>query len=119
MQTDTIVAVDPAPYDGTERRSKPRLTVPFPVVLRGIDASGERFDADAAVDNLSASGFYVRIGREVRPGSTLRGLIRLSTAADAITQAARVTVRGVVLRSEPQADGSSGLAVALTKHRFL
>lgn len=63
-----------------DRRRHPRLRVPFPAMLRGKDASGESFEVDAVLDNISAGGLYVRLGRCVKRGARLFAVVRLSTS---------------------------------------
>src|SRR5438270_3427276 len=51
---------------GAERRRRPRLYEPFPVMVRGVDASGTSFEINTVLDNMSADGLYVRLRRQVR-----------------------------------------------------
>jgi hypothetical protein len=102
-----------------ERRRVIRVDVPFPATVRGVDRMGERFTLDAALDNLSACGLYVRLARSVEPGTTLFVVVRLSTAPADAASAPYVAFRGLVRRVEPQSDGRYGLAVEFTRHRFL
>jgi len=54
-----------------DRRSKPRVKHPSPAFVKGMDTSGETFDIEASVDNLSTSGIYLRIARQVHQGTPL------------------------------------------------
>jgi hypothetical protein len=63
---------------GADRRRHPRLRAPFPAILRGKDASGESFEVNAVLDNISAGGLYVRLGRYVKRGTRLFAVVRLS-----------------------------------------
>src|SRR5262245_29330904 len=56
---------------GAERRRHPRLRKPFPATVRGVDAYGESFEADTVLDNLSAGGLYLRLGRCVKQKTKL------------------------------------------------
>ena len=67
----------------------------------------------------SAGGLYVRLRRRVEPGVKLFAVVRLATATDSAAPAPCVAVRGVVRRAEPQPDGTYGVRVACTHHRFL
>ena len=96
-----------------------RLYGPFPARVRGVDASGETFKADAAVDDISAGGMYLRIGRRVESGATLFVVTQFSPSWAAEVRAPRVALRGRVLRVEPRPAGVYGVAVAITRHRFL
>lgn len=92
--------------------------MPFPVTIKGRDASNREFKLDAWLDNLSAGGIYLRLAQALLPGTRLFLIIRLSTQAGE-RQCPRVAARGVVLRSELQPDGTYGLAVVFTRYRFL
>ena len=63
---------------GADRRRHPRLYTPFPATLRGKDASGESFEVNAVLDNISAGGLYVRLERCVKRGTRLFVIVRLS-----------------------------------------
>ncbi len=63
---------------GADRRCHPRLCAPFPAIIRGKDASGEPFEVNAALDNISAGGLYVRLERCVKRGMKLFVIVRLS-----------------------------------------
>ena len=124
LLNQTITDLQPAahsmpPYQDIESRSSPRIELPFPATVRGVDATGERFTLDTVLDNLSAGGLYLRLARPVRRGMKLFIVVRLSTCRDPEVPAARVALQGVVLRAEPQPDGRCGVAVVFQRHRFL
>ena len=108
-------------YSGQERRRHPRIYDFFPIWirLRSVDANGAVFIADTVLDNFSAGGLYVRLVRHVAPGARLFGVVRLSTTPAPNVPAPWVALRAVVRRVEPQPDGTWGVAVAFTRHRFL
>jgi hypothetical protein len=66
---------------GADRRRHPRLRTPFPAILRGKDASGESFEVNAVLDNISAGGLYVRLERCVKRGTRLFVVVRLSATS--------------------------------------
>ena len=107
----------PAIYGSVERRRKPRITGPFPAVVRGVDAGGETFELNAVIDNISAGGLYVRLGQRVVPGTTLFLLASFSSAE--WIAAPRLALHGIALRTELAPCGACGVAVALSYHRFL
>src|SRR5215475_8926063 len=92
------------PSDGESRRLE-RIYEPFPVIVRSVDASGERFEIHTVLSNFSASHLYVRLERRVDPGTKLFALVRLSTSEPELP-APRVAVRGVVVSVEPRYDGT-------------
>jgi hypothetical protein len=105
--------------DGMERRSMPRIELPFPAIVRGVDRCGERFELHTPLDNLSATGLYLRLARPVEPGATLFIVVRLTTTPGQWTVGPGVAARGTVLRVDPRSGGAFGLAVAFRRHRFL
>lgn len=105
--------------EGVERRVKPRIDRPFPATVRGMDAGGEAFEINTVLDNLSADGLYLRLRQRVQPGTVLSIIIRLSSAPMNGVHAPRIAIDGVVLRAELKPDGTCGIAIKLTHHRFL
>jgi hypothetical protein len=102
-----------------ERRSRPRVSVPFPARMRGVDSNGQAFKQDVVLDNISPGGLYLRLARSIRPGTRVSVAVRLSAAPASKVSALRLVARGVVLRAEPQPDGTCGIAVAFTRRRIL
>ena len=102
-----------------ERRHAPRLAFSFPVAVVGVDAGEGAFDVSTVLDNISAAGLYVKLGRRVEPGTPLLVVVHLCAAGRETLDTARVAINGLVLRSEPQPCGACGLAVKFTSHRFL
>ena len=99
-------------------RCHERIYEPFPVMVRGVGASKETFEINTVLDNFSASSLYVRLERRIEPGIKLFAIVHVSMSPPEVP-APRVTVRGVVLRTEPQPDGTWGVAVRFTRYRFL
>ena len=108
-----------ADYDGTERRSKPRMEGSFPTVVHGVDASNETFQIQTTIDNLSAGGLYLRLSQRLEPGMTLFFVTSLLMPGRANASAPRLALHGVVLRAELTHGGACGVAVALSNYRFL
>lgn len=102
-----------------ERRRRPRIYECFPAKVRGKDSGGERFDIDTVLDNISSEGLYVRLARDTEIGSDMFVVVRLSSADSGQVFAPRVAIHGEVLRREPQADGSYGVAIGFHHRRFL
>ncbi|MBA3257325.1 MAG: PilZ domain-containing protein [Pyrinomonadaceae bacterium] len=98
-----------------ERRGHPRIYQPFLTTLRDYNgpACGLVFKIETVLDNLSASGMYLRLAQRVGEGTEIHAFIQLpkpSTTQEASSQL--VATRGVVLRAKPQPDGMCGIAVA-------
>jgi hypothetical protein len=108
-----------ADYEGTERRSKPRIKGAFPAVVHGVDAGNETFQVETTIDNISAGGLYLRLRQRLVPGTTLFFIASLSTPGSVNASAPRLALHGVVLRTELTRGGACGVAVALSNHRFL
>lgn len=95
------------------------IAMPFPVVIRGVDTSGDRFEFFTMLDTLSTGGLYVRLSQSVEQGATVFVVIRLSTMPNVTVSAPYVAARGLVVRVERPDDRVYGIAVAFTRHRFL
>jgi hypothetical protein len=106
-------------YGGIERHGAVRVAIPFPATVRGMDQTGDRFTLDTILDNLSSTGLYLRIAQPVERGARLFVVVRLAIASAHQIPAACVAVQGAVLRAELRSDGTCGVAVAFTRHRFL
>ncbi|HVG33295.1 MAG TPA: hypothetical protein VM911_09450 [Pyrinomonadaceae bacterium] len=90
----------------------PRIYGPFAARVRGRDARGEQFESEAAVDDLSAADFNLRLRRQMEQGARLFTVARLHKAL--------VAMRGIVLKAEPTADGLLwALSVQIVHNRFL
>jgi hypothetical protein len=114
---DANRTVNSAPYQrvtSPERRRTPRIEVPFPAIVRGVDVDAQAFETHTALDNLSCYGLYLRLAQQVAPGMRLFVVIRLSVAPNANC----IALRGVVLRMEPRT-GVFGISVGFTHHRFI
>ena len=116
-QSNSPISTPALPQD-VERRHALRVDLPFPAVVRGVDATGKRFTLRTTLDNLSACGLYLRLQRPVEPGAALFLVVQLSTATDS-APAPTIAIRGTVLRTEPQVNGRCGVALKFNQHRFL
>jgi hypothetical protein len=99
-----------------ERRSKPRITNPFPTTVQGTDVLGRPFEAECAIDNMSSRGVYLRLSNQVSLGDELTVVVKFHNLSGA-TANARLQCH--VLRAEPQTKGLFGLALAITGYKFL
>ena len=99
-----------------ERRQKARIKEPFPARIWGVDSGDLPFNVEGVVDNMSSTGLYLRTPRMVDAGIEVRLIVHLLHGPSSGVTA---SVQGRVLRSEKQDDGKHGLAIAISKHRFL
>jgi hypothetical protein len=113
-------ACDSTPdYDDLfERRSMPRIVMPFLATVRGVDQTGDRFRIDTVLDNFSAAGLYLRLVRPIELGATLFVVVRFTVTLAAGPTAPGVAARGVVVWVEPQ-PGAWGIALKFMRQRFL
>jgi hypothetical protein len=87
--------------------------------VRGIEANDQPFEEHTVLDNLSSCGLYLRFGRQVQQGVGLVVHIRFSSSSDTNAPIAWIDVQGMVLRIEPHPDGVYGIAIELTRYRFI
>ena len=102
-----------------ERRAKPRIRAVGPAMVRAVDPVQGRVEEDGTLENLSATGLYLLLGRQVPPGSSLFVLFRFSQVFEGQNQAPRIAVRGTVVRAEPKTNGTFGVAVKFRHYRFV
>ena len=103
-----------------ERRETGRIRTPVLVRIRKVGA-GHGADVISVVDNLGAGGFYVRLRQRVEPGERLSALIRFAAERGeaAPSSQARIAVRGHVLRVENLGAGAYGVAVRISRYKFM
>ena len=101
---------------GEDRRQSDRLAASFETVVRRPHAFGAKRQVSGVLENLSGDGAFVRTSEEVRLGEQVFVVFRLSATGHT---GARVAARGRVVRSERQPNGSAGIAVRFSSHRFL
>lgn len=106
-------------YDGVERRQKPRVYEPFFTVVRGVDGEGKSIEVNTLLDNISASGLYMRLAKRVKLGERLFMIIHLPSFLPDEQETGRIAAMGVVLRSEQRSGDLCGLAIRFIRHRFL
>ncbi len=112
--------VGPADFNrGIERRSKARVRTPFPATVRGVNTKGEAFETRTHLNNLSAGGLHLDLPQPVDEAAKLFIVIWLAPEPTSEVSTPRVAVRGTALRAEAHADGTYGVAVAISKHKFL
>lgn len=99
-----------------ERRAKPRVAEPFNTTVSGIDKTGEFFELDCTLDNISSTGLYLKVPRQLEQGSEVRLVVNFS--AD-LTPAGGAAIKGVALRCDAQVEQTWGLAVAITEYAFI
>jgi PilZ domain len=120
MRTSVQVDLMDAPQPMLkERRFSARIEANYPARLRGSDVNNEPFKEETVLENFSGGGLYLRLKRMLREGSRVFVAVRLSTAPDPEIAVVRLAALGTVLRVEPQADGSYGVAIEFQRRRLL
>jgi len=99
-----------------ERRQKARIKEPFPARIWGVDSGDLPFNVDGEVENISSTGVFLKTPRSVNIGSKVKLIVHFLSGP---TSGVTASLQGRILRSEPQGDGKHGLAIAISKHRFL
>ncbi len=101
---------------GGDRRQSDRLAGPFETLMRLRQSFGVKRQVAAVVENLSGDGAFVRTTETINPGEHVFVVFRLSATGHT---GPHVAARGRVVRSEHQPNGSRGIAVQFSTHRFL
>jgi hypothetical protein len=99
-----------------ERRQKARIKEPFPARIWGLDSGNLPFNVDGVIDNISSTGLYLKAAKAVSVGDEVKLIVHFLNGP---TSGVTASVQGSILRSELQGDGKYGLAIAISKHRFL
>jgi hypothetical protein len=102
----------------SDRRIKPRVVCEYPVIIEGYDGDGNKYNESARLSNLSASGLFMKAQRNIENGTTL-SVIVLLTSALVEKDTPKIATKGIVVRTEPQSDGTCGIAFKFNNYRFL
>lgn len=101
-----------------DRRKKPRVECDYPVSVEGFDPDGKRYQDNGKLANLSASGLFMKSNRNIANGSKLSVIVLLTTdLVDKDTP--KIATSGIVVRAEPQPDGTFGVAMMFNSYRFI
>lgn len=101
-----------------DRRIKPRVSCDYPVIIEGYDGAGNKYNENAKLANLSASGLFMKTNRKIENGTTLAVTVILTTEI-VENDTPKIATNGIVVRTEPQKDGSCGIAVKFNRYKFL
>ncbi len=105
-------------YITPDRRIKPRIECDYPAIIEGVDGDGAKYNDNAKLANLSASGLFMLAGRHIEHGTKLSVTVLLSNSIEN-GDAPRLATSGTVVRIEPRPNGSFGIAVKFSHYRFL
>lgn len=99
-----------------ERRSKPRSTGALSARVWGVDSEDHPFSFDCQLDNISASGLYLRSPRKMKFFAAISLVVRLTHGP---FQGMSAAIKGTVIRHEREPDGEAGIAIRIVEHRFI
>lgn len=99
-----------------ERRSKPRSSEAHAARVWGVDIDDHPFSFDCLIDNMSASGLYLRMPRRMRFSAAISVVVRLLNGpVDGVMAA----IKGTVIRDEIESDGHAGVGIRIIEHKFI
>jgi hypothetical protein len=101
-----------------ERRKKPRVDFDYPAIVEGIDQQGKTYKENAKLANLSASGLYMWAECDIEHDSKLSVTVLLSSMLSDM-ETPKLATKGIVVRTEPQTNGTCGVAVKFSHYRFI
>ncbi|HVG38689.1 MAG TPA: PilZ domain-containing protein [Pyrinomonadaceae bacterium] len=104
-------------WRGPERRAETRMHIPLHVKVCGNTADHEAFEIEGVVDNISRSGLYVVAGEALAVGTKLLIFMRPLSVEDEDDTTPFGIMRGEVKRVVRQADGLTGLGIAINHRR--
>ena len=105
-------------YTTQDRRVKPRINCDYPAIIEGYEGDGTKYNDHAKLANLSASGLFMLANHSVNNGTKLSVTVLLSNTFSDL-DAPKLSTNGVVVRTEPQNNGTCGIAIKFTNYRFL
>jgi len=99
-----------------ERRAKPRSQNKMIARVWGVDSEDHPFSLDCVLDNISASGLYLRLPRRMKFSASLSIAVRLPNGP---IDGRFAAINGMVIRDQKEHDGHTGLAVKIIEHSFI
>ena len=100
----------------SERRSKPRSHDVLPARVWGVDIDDQPFSIDCHLDNISATGLYLRLPRRMRFSSTISLVVRLLNGP---VEGMVAAIKGTVMREDLKSDGHRGIGIRIVEHKFI
>lgn len=102
-----------------DRRRKPRINDPVPIIVRGSDGHGKNYRFNTIACNIGAGGVCAAAPRFMVAGEKILLYVRFALAGSKPFKAPAMAARAVVLRAEKRPDGSFLFAASFLLHRFL
>jgi hypothetical protein len=102
-----------------ERRQKPRINEPVPVIVRGSDGHGRTYRFNTIARDIGSGGLCASAPRIMQTGEKILLHVRFALAGSKPSQAPAIAARARVLRVEEQSNGSCVFAASFLLHRFI
>ena len=99
-----------------ERRAKPRSQNKMTARVWGVDSDDQPFSLDCVLDNISASGLYLRLPRRMKFSASISLAVRLPNGP---VDGRFAAITGTVIRDEIEHGGDGALAGQVIEHRFI
>ena len=109
---------DPLPKPFVERRKKPRVNSSYPAKISGDINEMEKFETLAVMGNMSSTGMYLLAKRRFEINDSIYVVVSLSTSPLKGKTTPIIAANCNVIRVEPRAEGTYGVAVHMQDHRF-
>ncbi|HEU4836570.1 MAG TPA: PilZ domain-containing protein [Pyrinomonadaceae bacterium] len=97
-----------------ERRAKPRSQNEMIARVWGVDSDDQPFSLDCVLDNISASGLYLRLPRRMKFSASISVAVRLPNSHFKFA-----AINGTVIRDQREHDGHTGVGVKIIEHSFI
>jgi hypothetical protein len=99
-----------------ERRAKPRSHDKLIARVWGVDSDDQPFSLDCVLDNISASGLYLRLPRRMKFSASISLAVRLPNGP---VDGRFAAINGTVIRDQIDHDGHAGVGVRILEHSFI
>jgi len=99
-----------------ERRAKPRSDDKLTARIWAVDSDDQPFSLDCVLDNISASGIYLRLPRPMKFRASISLVVRLPNGP---VDGRFAAINGTVIRGQMEHDGHTGVAVKIIEHSLL
>ena len=105
-------------YTTLDRRAKPRIKCDYLAVVEDPKGNGAKYQDQGKLVNLSASGLFMLVNRDIEMDQTFFVTIHLANSLNN-TDAPKLATNGIVVRTESQKAGICGIAIKFQNYRFL
>jgi hypothetical protein len=99
-----------------ERRAKPRSHNKLIARVWGVDSEDQPFSLECVLDNISASGLYLRLPRRMKFSAPISLAVRLPNAT---VNGRFAAINGTVIRGQREHEDHTGVAVRINDHCFI